>query len=327
MTIGPDDEGYGAPFRVRFDEAAPDGRLRTSGLLRYAQDLAWIHSEALGFDRAWYGEHALTWLVRAANVAVLGAIPVGAELTGTTRVVGVPAGLVAPAFRLPRRGRRARRDRRHRLGAGRRPRRPDAHPADLRDASSGSRAGTLVLGRVALGDPPADAHRHGFTVRPQELDPMVHVNNAVYADWLDEAVIAAGDPAATGAHPAGDATGVRARRGTGRDPRGTGVVGRRRLVVPPGRRPGRGHAPGAARAAACRAGGRPGRPLGPDGADRDAELAAAPQATVITRSGRSRNGGRAAARFENGRTSGWSSIPRASAMNRRRASMRAHASG
>jgi len=202
MTIGPDDDGYGAPFRVRFDEAAPDGRLRTSGLLRYAQDLAWIHSEALGFDRAWYGEHALTWLVRAANVAVLGAIPVGAELTGTTRVVG---------FRRVW-------SRRH---------------SDFRDAAGGLvatvdidwvlvdgrgaptrippifetvfrvPAGTLVLGRVALGDPPDDAHRHGFTVRPQELDPMDHVNNAVYADWLDEAVIAAGDPAATGAIPRG----------------------------------------------------------------------------------------------------------------------------
>ena len=32
----------------------PDGRVRTSALLRYAQDLAWQHSDALGFDRAWY---------------------------------------------------------------------------------------------------------------------------------------------------------------------------------------------------------------------------------------------------------------------------------
>jgi acyl-ACP thioesterase len=30
---------------------------------------------------------------------------------------------------------------------------------------------------------------------------MDHVNNAVYADWLDEAVIVAGDPAATRAIP------------------------------------------------------------------------------------------------------------------------------
>ena len=30
---------------------------------------------------------------------------------------------------------------------------------------------------------------------------MAHVNNAVYADWLEEAVIAAGDPEATRAVP------------------------------------------------------------------------------------------------------------------------------
>jgi len=45
---------YEAAYRVRFDEAGPDGRLRTSGLLRYTQDLAARHSEALGYDRAWY---------------------------------------------------------------------------------------------------------------------------------------------------------------------------------------------------------------------------------------------------------------------------------
>ena len=200
MTSGGDDEGFGAPFRVRFDEAAPDGRLRTSGLLRYAQDLAWIHSEALGFDRAWYREHALTWLVRAANVAVLGAIPLGAALTGKTRVVGfrrvwsrrhsdfhdATGALVATVdidwVLVDDRGV------------------PTRIPA-IFETTFRVPAGTLALGRVALGDPPDDAHRHGFTVRPQELDPMAHVNNAVYADWLDEAVIAAGDPAASGAIP------------------------------------------------------------------------------------------------------------------------------
>jgi len=39
------------------------------------------------------------------------------------------------------------------------------------------------------------------TVRPQELDPMDHVNNAVYADWLDEAILAAGGAGAPRAVP------------------------------------------------------------------------------------------------------------------------------
>src|SRR2546423_12970110 len=35
------DNGFVAGYRVRFDEAGPDGRIRTSALLRYAQDAAW----------------------------------------------------------------------------------------------------------------------------------------------------------------------------------------------------------------------------------------------------------------------------------------------
>jgi acyl-ACP thioesterase len=192
--------GFSAPFRVRFDGAAPDGRLRTSSLLRYAQDLAWIHSAALGFDRAWYGQQRLTWLVRAASLAILGEIPVGSTLTATTHVVG---------FR--RVWSRRHSDVRDAAGAlvasvdidwvlvddrGV----PTRIPA-IFEATFQVPAGALALGRVALEDPPADAHRHAFTVRPQELDPMAHVNNAVYADWVDEAVIAAGDPPAVGAVP------------------------------------------------------------------------------------------------------------------------------
>ena len=67
--------GFEAAYRVRFDEAGPDGRLRTSGLLRYTQDLAAQHSEALGYDRGWYAARGLTWLVRAAEVEVLRADP------------------------------------------------------------------------------------------------------------------------------------------------------------------------------------------------------------------------------------------------------------
>ena len=51
---------------------------------------------------------------------------------------------------------------------------------------------------------------------------MDHVNNAVYADWIDEAVIAAGDPDATRRHPATDPARVRARRRAGRDAGGGG---------------------------------------------------------------------------------------------------------
>lgn len=180
-------------YRVRFDEAAPDGHLRTSALLRYAQDLAWYHSAQRGFTRGWYAERGLTWLARAAEVGVLAPVRVGDELTGTTQVVGwrrvwarrrteftgSDGALVAWTHvdwvLLDARGA------------------PTRIPSEF-DAAFGAPAATFPLARVDLADAPAAADRASFMVRPQELDPMDHANNAVYADWLDERVIAAGGP-------------------------------------------------------------------------------------------------------------------------------------
>jgi acyl-CoA thioesterase FadM len=193
-------DAWSAPYRVRFDEAGPDGLLRTSVLLRYAQDVAWHHSTSRGYDRAWYAERGLAWLVRTAEVGVAAPIAVGSELVGTTRVVGwrrvwarrrtefhdstgdLVAWAVIDWVLLDA------------LGT------PTRIPAEF-EPVFGAASAPLGLARVALGDPPPDAHRSTVTVRPHELDPMAHVNNAVYADWLEEAVIAAGDPTATRAVP------------------------------------------------------------------------------------------------------------------------------
>ena len=43
-------------YRARFDECGARRVLRSSGFMRWAQDAAWIHSEALGFTREWYAE-------------------------------------------------------------------------------------------------------------------------------------------------------------------------------------------------------------------------------------------------------------------------------
>ena len=182
-----------APYRVRFDEGGPDGLVRTSVLLRYTQDLAGYHSAARGYGRDWYAERGITWLVRAAEVAILAPIAVGDELVGTTEVVGWrrvwarrrtefhdPADTLVAWVHIDWVLLDAR-------GA------PTRIPSEF-DAVFGAPAPspTFALARVDLGDVPADAARTSFGVRPQELDPMDHVNNAVYSDWLDEAVLAAG---------------------------------------------------------------------------------------------------------------------------------------
>ena len=190
MSAGEPD-ACSAPYRVRFDEASPDGLLRTSVLLRYAQDLAGYHSTARGFGRAWYAERSITWLVRAAGIAVLAPVRVGSELVGTTRVVGWrrvwarrrtefhdDAGLLVAWVHIDWVLLDAR-------GA------PTRIPTEF-DAAFGAPTATFALGRVDLGEAPLGATTMTMSVRPQELDPMDHVNNAVYADWVEEAVIAAG---------------------------------------------------------------------------------------------------------------------------------------
>ena len=178
-------------YRVRFDECAADGLARTSALLRYAQDVAWIHSERLGFDRDWYAARSLTWLVRAARVVVLRAIPLGTTLEVSTTVDG---------FRKVW----ARRRTDGRLADGTLAfwahtdwvivdarGLPTRVPAEF-PAVYGELPGPFEPGRVALAPTPAGAAVHLGRVRPQDLDPLGHVNNAAYLDYLEEAMLAAG---------------------------------------------------------------------------------------------------------------------------------------
>ena len=184
-----------APYRVRFDEAAPDGRVRTSVLLRYAQDLAWFHSSFRGFTREWYRERGLTWLARAAEVTVESDVRVGDEIVGTTQVVGWRrvwarrrtdfvdesgnrvAWTHVDWVLLDSRGA------------------PTRVPEEFDEFFWAPKA-TFPLGRVTIGERSADASAPvAMRVRPQELDPMDHVNNAVYADWVDERLLEAGGEA------------------------------------------------------------------------------------------------------------------------------------
>ena len=193
VAAAADDSGalsHETTYRVRFDEAGPDGLLRTSGLLRYAQDVAWQHSTARGFDRDWYAERGLTWLVRAAELEVLAQIPMGTEVRSLTVVVG-------------HRRVWARRRGEFRLadgtlcawvhtdwvmidGRGALIRIPAVFAEQFRIPDLSGH-----IGRVALPPAPTGTTLRRFAVRPQELDPMAHVNNAVYVDWLEEAVGAA----------------------------------------------------------------------------------------------------------------------------------------
>jgi acyl-CoA thioesterase FadM len=174
------------PYRVRFDEAGPDGSLSAAGYLRYAQDLAWIHSETAGFGREWYAARGLTWLARAIELEIDVPVTYGAELDVTTHLTGIRRVWArrATEFRLrdqPDEIARATTDWVLINAAGRPVRPPDgvieAFGADLADFSP-----------LRLPDqlPPPESARRESTVRRGELDPLGHLNNAAYLDYLDE---------------------------------------------------------------------------------------------------------------------------------------------
>ncbi len=183
-------------YRVRFDEAGPDGRLRSSGYLRYAQDLAGIHSEGAGFGRDWYGERGLTWLVRAVELDILSDVASGTELVVSTEVVGF------------RRVWARRRSQFHPAGAGRPAAEaitdwvllnsrgaPTRVPAEL-VKHFGDGVTDFTPLRLELQAAPLDASSVQMSVRRSELDPMGHVNNAAYLDYMDEQFLASGAPSA-----------------------------------------------------------------------------------------------------------------------------------
>jgi acyl-ACP thioesterase len=174
------------PYRVRFDEAGPDGYLRASGFLRFAQDLAWVHSESAGFGREWYRERRLLWLARAIELDLLAQVPyshdldVSTELTGFRRVWArrrsefMPAGeerIIAVAITdwvlITEEGR------------------PVRPPQEILDVF-GSDFGAFTPMRMEAPTAPGSARPHEFRPRRSELDPMAHVNNAAYLDYMDE---------------------------------------------------------------------------------------------------------------------------------------------
>ena len=181
--------------------------------------MAWRHSESAGFGRDWYAERALHWLVRNVALHIRAAVTYGDGGRPDHR-----------GHRLaPRLGAAARRDAARRghalmpaaadasapgevvavvetdwvlLGADGRPARmPDeiaawfAAAADLR-----------AQPRPAARRRPPEATRLATRVRPLDVDPMGHMNNAAYLDVVDEVMAhlpPAGDDLAPDADPVG----------------------------------------------------------------------------------------------------------------------------
>lgn len=180
-------------YQVRFDEADARARLRPSGYLRYAGDMAWRHSEAAGFRREWYAERSLQWLVRNVSLRITAPVTYGDELTVTTEVTGTRHVWARRHAEMQRTGPADMADDRAvvalvdtdwvLLGLDGRPARM---PQDIAAWFATER--TFERNRVLLPATPADATRLATRVRPLDVDSMGHMNNAAYLDVVDEAV-------------------------------------------------------------------------------------------------------------------------------------------
>ncbi|MDR7481732.1 MAG: thioesterase [Armatimonadota bacterium] len=196
-----DPNRYSLPFRVRYEECGPGGTLRAAVCLRYAQELAFAHSAALGFSLAWYEAHRRFWLVRRIALVVEAPARYGDDLIGTTQVLGMRRVLARRRTTIRRAG--------------------DGAPVAsavvdwifTADGTAPARvppdlvAAFPALGRaVTLLPLPAPATPEGAVwtarrFRLGDLDAMGHVNNAVYVDLLDDAVWRAGAGALLEGHP------------------------------------------------------------------------------------------------------------------------------
>lgn len=174
-------------YRIRFDESGPNGSLRSSAFLRYAHDVAWVHSEKAGFDRKWYGERGLTWLIRALELDLVDGVRYGEELDVSTEVLGF------------RRAWARRRSEFNRQGEERtlaiaaidwillNARGALARvPGEILDVFGKDATAAFTPLRIEVDPTPGDAACREFEVRSSDLDPMGHVNNAAYLDYIDE---------------------------------------------------------------------------------------------------------------------------------------------
>ncbi len=174
--------------RIRFDECDAGGTLRAGGYLRLIQDVAWRHSELLGFGRDWYRTNHLAWLVRYAELHITDEARSGDAIHVTTRVTGWRRVWARRESKVNADGTEVARatvdwvlidaaGRPARVPAGIAERFTDGIPA-------------FQPTRLALPEAPADALRYDWLVGIRDLDPMGHVNNATYLDVLDEALAA-----------------------------------------------------------------------------------------------------------------------------------------
>lgn len=202
-----DYQPYPMTLRVPTPDLDAWNRLRTVSLLRYLERLATAASTAAGFGADWYAAQQAAWVIRTIHLQRWGEVAYGDTLTLTTwvssmaRVRSWREYEVRQAAGSPVAGGRV-----EWVYVDRVRRQPRSVDPAIIAMFPLLPPTALVAAPPAL--PPAPRPPHTMTRRAwrYEADSLGHINNTVYADWLEEAAgdalrawgVPLADPAAPG---------------------------------------------------------------------------------------------------------------------------------
>ncbi len=194
-------ESFSLVHRVRYDECGPGWSVRASTYLRLLQELAFAHSEALGFSPRWHESTRLFWLARRLHLEIRAPARHGERLVCTTHIVGARRVMVR------RHSSVAREDDGARIAAAEvdwiltaEGTTPIRIPEQVASTFPGMER-PVAPTPLAQRRPPTDAPHTSLWIRMSDTDAMGHANNPVYVDLLDDAVARAGGGDALAAYP------------------------------------------------------------------------------------------------------------------------------
>jgi acyl-CoA thioester hydrolase len=182
---------FAETLRVRSYEAGDNGAIGLGTLLRYLELLATDHSASLGFDHRWYERNGTAWFVRTMDIWL--GMPPGMDehlllATWVADFRRVQARREYAVTRVQDGSLVARASARWGYVD-----RETGRPHALEDAllAAFARHPDHALPPADDGAPgsPVTSAVMSLTARAYEADSQGHINNAIYGDWLMEAVL------------------------------------------------------------------------------------------------------------------------------------------
>ncbi len=184
-------------FRIRHDECDAYGVLNNAAYLRLAQEAAWRHSIAAGFPPAYYESLQRAWLARDTEIDYLRPVRYGELLEVKTFISAIRRALARRAYEFRISGSADLVARAHTdwVFFDQTAATPATIPPDVVEALFGGTQAPAVLKRTPFTEPPpapAGAVTWRKRVEWRDIDPLGHLNNAVYFSYIEEAAIQAG---------------------------------------------------------------------------------------------------------------------------------------